>query len=419
MRWRGIVITIVALLLLLAVPAGAVKLTIWTMPHAGNPRWYDAGGQKFAQAHPGVEVEVVSGWIDKLFTMAAAGETPDLISYSSSELVKLIPLNMVADLGTYISKDPSFKLNNYLPPAVEALKYRGRLYGIPRQWSVVGLLYNQTRLEERGVALPDGSWTWDDLITNGKKLTFSSKNDGNIDYYAFSDSLTSHHRQPIWVLEAGGRYWNDDYTKSLLDSPEAERGLQYFVDLITTYGIAPNPTVGPWADGTKSFAKGDVAMTHNSRFARPSNPEYRWGVGPVVTGPAGRRTLTIVDFVSISSTTKHPELAWELAKYLCSEEGFDAGMELEPRDQYYWGLSPFRRQTLAQLEKDRDFGDHFWLTLLNESQPAPTFHPAGVNAVPNLTRVVNGEISLKALLAENVRTWNQQVADAAARGLKW
>lgn len=418
MRRVATVICILVLLLVSAVCVSAEKLVVFTMPHIGNPVWYQAGADAFTAKNPGLEAEVVTGWLDKVITMVAAGTPPDLITYSSSELKKLVPHDIVADLSTFASKDPSFRLDSYFPPALEALKYRGTLYGLPRQWSVVGLLYNRDRLDERGVTYPDESWTWEDLVRNGKKLTIGEQPDGTFAAYAFADSLTSHHRQPIWVLEAGGKYWDETYSRSLLNSPQAEQGLQFFVDMILEHNIAPVPE-GAFQDLAKAFQEGAVAMTHNTRFGRPSNPNFHWGVAPVVRGPAGRFTLTIVDFVSISSATKNSHLAWELAKFYCSEAGFQAGMELEPRQGYFWGLSPFRRQALRQLEADRDYGDHYWLTLLELSQPAPSFHPSGVNAVPDLRRVVSGELTLRALLDESVRQWNQQIDEAKAKGLKW
>lgn len=275
------------------------------------------------------------------------------------------------------------------------------------------------RFDERGVAYPDAEWTWDDLVNNGKKLTYSTRGQATPDVYGFADFWKNHHRVPIWVWGAGGRFWNDDYTKSLLNSPEAKKGFQFYYDLYETYQIAPHPSIEGFESHSAAFDNGQIAMIHTTRYTRPSNEAFRLGVAPIAQGPKGRTTMAIVDFVGVAPQTKHPDLAWELAKFYASEDGFAAGMEIEPRQNYYWGLSPFRSQALDQLDRAADIGDENWLNLLADSKPAPAFHPSGFLAIPDLDRVVNDEISISGLLDESVRTWNGMISDAQRAGVKW
>ena len=62
----------------------------------------------------------------------------------------------------------------------------------------------------------------------------------------------------------------------------------------------------------------DVNHAHLMRFLRAAGGEMRWDVAPVPKGPEGRATRFATFDLCISKTTKHPEEAWELLKFLSS-----------------------------------------------------------------------------------------------------
>ena len=51
-----------------------------------------------------------------------------------------------------------------------------------------------------------------------------------------------------------------------------------------------------------------------------ANAPFRVGIAPFPTGPGGRATLATTDGFAISAGTRHPEEAWELLKFLVSEQ---------------------------------------------------------------------------------------------------
>ncbi|WP_374689157.1 extracellular solute-binding protein, partial [Promineifilum sp.] len=51
-----------------------------------------------------------------------------------------------------------------------------------------------------------------------------------------------------------------------------------------------------------------------------ANADFRVGVAPFPIGPVRRATLATTDGFAIPATTRHPEEAWELVKFLISQE---------------------------------------------------------------------------------------------------
>jgi len=76
--------------------------------------------------------------------------------------------------------------------------------------------------------------------------------------------------------------------------------------------------------GTQAaFSQGKLAMVEDGSWALKNileNAGFRVGVAPIPAGPARRATLSTTDGFGIYAGTRHPEAAWELVKFLVSEE---------------------------------------------------------------------------------------------------
>ena len=76
--------------------------------------------------------------------------------------------------------------------------------------------------------------------------------------------------------------------------------------------------------GTRdAFIAGQVAMVEDGSWALKdilSRSNFRVGVAPFPAGPERRATLATTDGYGIYSGTKHPEAAWELVKFLISND---------------------------------------------------------------------------------------------------
>ena len=72
-----------------------------------------------------------------------------------------------------------------------------------------------------------------------------------------------------------------------------------------------------------AFILGKVGTVEDGSWALKdilSKAPFRVGVAPLPAGPAGRVTLATTDGFGIYSGTQHPEEAWQLLKFLISDE---------------------------------------------------------------------------------------------------
>ena len=139
------------------------------VPAAERDVWGPLGAG-FEAARPGVRVQLVEGPNDtdlreNLYTAAllAGDESFDLVLMDVTWMSKLAGAGWLLPLG----EDLVAETAALLPAAVEAGRYRGRLYRVPTRTDVGVLYYRRDWLEEAGVAPPE---TFEDLVRVARAL---------------------------------------------------------------------------------------------------------------------------------------------------------------------------------------------------------------------------------------------------------
>lgn len=125
-----------------------------------------------------------------------------------------------------------------------------------------------------------------------------------------------------FLWQAGGDYYNQDYTRVTVDSPEAVAGMKFFAELYTKYNV-PKTKI-PLEQGMRT---GDfpIAISGNWNIdeLRLTAPEIsgKWSIATLPAGPTGKRTAFIGGrIMGIFAQSKHKEEAWKFIKYLFSSE---------------------------------------------------------------------------------------------------
>ena len=278
---------------------------------------------RFEQLHPDIDVEIM--WIPrtqyqaKFKTLVAAGQSPDIIYCGDVWVAYLLPF--LYDITDFVKRDSQeIDLDDFYPEVIKACQYRGKYYYLPRWFNISLLYYNKKIFDEAGEPYPTADWTWDDYIRAGKKLTKVGKN-GKAEYWGSDIVIGWWGEWLILIRQAGGSLFNDKMTKCTLDSPEAIQGMQFYFDKVHRYGISPQPGYGP----DNGFASGKLAMLlgghTGSWIVYNKISGLDWNIQLLPKGPKTRKGGEIaMDAFGISRTSKHPEAAWELLKFLVSKE---------------------------------------------------------------------------------------------------
>lgn len=283
--------------------------------------------QAFMADHPNIKIEYFfAPWDDyflKLNTLWAGGDPkaiPDVFflwptpSYAAKGVLE--------NLQPYIQKS-GYNLDDYWPYLLDSARYKGDVYGLPRDIEAHALYYNKKLFDEAGVNYPTDNWTWDDWLAALEKLTKQDAN-GRVTQYGLG---MEGGKWPILVGQAGGMVLDDltNPSKCTLDTPEAIKGLTFFYDLMDKGYAMRNATLSQQGGDAAVFETGQVAMIVQNSSRVPTfnaNSTLDYDVAPVPIPQGGRRwDMNGGAAWVMSASSANKDAAWEFLSWLQSAAG--------------------------------------------------------------------------------------------------
>ncbi|MGD0114155.1 MAG: sugar ABC transporter substrate-binding protein [Armatimonadota bacterium] len=321
-------------------PSGKVKISLFTWTRPGELALNQKLCQEFAEQNPTIDVEIINEpgdrAMDKLQTMIAAGNPPDVMSIHGAFFMPLASKGALLDLDTMIEDDPKFDLQDFYPSLVSTCRYQSKLFSLPRYTSVYVLFYNRDLFDAAGLKYPDNNWTWDDYLAAAKKLTVNSADPDKSRMGCVIDFWGA--RIYPWVWAAGGEILDKSGKRCLLDTPESQQALQFLVDLRHKWNVCPPTTQAEKRQNIAMFTNGKVAMFQTGAWdiqAMQEAKTLRWDIAPL---PKKKQHATLLgtENYAIAAATKHPKEAWELFKFLLgphAQEVMGTQLEKQPSRQ--------------------------------------------------------------------------------------
>jgi multiple sugar transport system substrate-binding protein len=389
-------------------PSTKLTLFTWTLP--GEVAVNQGLCKGFEAKHPGIKVEIINEpalrAMDKLQTMVAAGNPPDVMSIHGAYFMPMAANGSLLDLEPFIKQDKEFELADFYPQLVEQCRYQGKLYSLPRYTSVYVLFYNKDLFDAGGLPYPNGTWTWDDYLAAARKLTVNNPDPARrrsgcvIDFWGA--------RIYPWIWTAGGDILDKTGKRCLLDSPECQEALQFLVDLRHKWKVCPPTTQAEKKQNIAMFTNGQVAMFQTGAWdiqAMREAKTLRWDVAPM---PKKKQHATMLGMenYAIAAGTKHPQEAWQLFAFLLgpqAQEVMASKLEKQPS-----------RQSVANgpyLSEKTDYNRRVLVDALGYARQAPN--------VPEWDRVshfIQDQLDLmwmgKVSVADGTRKAADQVTEA-------
>ena len=147
--------------------AGAIKGLCYYDFAQTQPELAEIFAERFGGT---IETEVCSSaeYIDKLSTMIAGGQSPDIVRYDWQAVPHGVSKNIYMALDEWLDIDSPFWAS--VKDAIEAYEYNGKHYYFPSNVkSHFALNYNRAVLEEAGIEDPmdlylADNWTWDTFV---------------------------------------------------------------------------------------------------------------------------------------------------------------------------------------------------------------------------------------------------------------
>jgi len=297
----------IALAGLAAAPARGVELVVWHAYRAEEKAAFEKACDQYAASKPGTKVTTLAvpydAFADKITAAVPRGKGPDVFIFAQDRLGGWIEAgSTVEPIDFYL--DEAIKAR-FIPSTLQAMTYRGSIYGLPFNYKEITLIYNKKLVKQPPK-------TSGEMVALAKKLT--DKQAGRFGLaYAYSDYYYHAALQNAF----GGRVF-DEGTQPAVNAPENVRALEQLLKWIDA-GIMPaEPSTSLI---TSLFNDGKAAMVFNGPwFLGEIAKDVDYGLArlPTVDEAGGKpmRPWMTVEGLYVAAPSKSKDAAFDLVKYL-------------------------------------------------------------------------------------------------------
>lgn len=277
----------------------------------------------FEKQNPNIKlnVTILPGTVDyftKLQTEFAAGGGPDVTIANMDWTVPAASRGMFVNLKPYMQKD-GINQQDYWYPFAREWGWNGGIYGVLLYAGGQATYVNKDLLKAAGLPFPKAGWTWNDLVTYGKKMTDPSKNQWGVTF----DTINPPYWSAAFIQEAGGTVLNKALNKCTLTSPQARRGLQFIDDLIFKHKIMPSPSA--LTGQQNPFLTGKVGILFGGTWEETQirTGKFNWDFAHMPLDPVTKKRSVQEgsNAWAMLSTSKNKDAAWEVLKFLVGPVG--------------------------------------------------------------------------------------------------
>ncbi|TDF98693.1 ABC transporter substrate-binding protein [Paenibacillus piri] len=304
------------------------------------------GLDSFMKSHPNIKVDYQpvpnAQYSQKLLTLLAGNAAPDVFFLGATDYRSFQKRDVLLEL-TPLFKQDNMSLDDFIPSAAQIMNIGGKVYGISSCTVSPVLYYNKAVFDKANIPYPPSdpgkAWTWEQFRDTAKKLTVK-QGDKVAQYGAFG--LENFYMTTAEIFSNGGKMFNQDGTKMALNTPEAKQVLQSIYDLRVKDGASPTAktleSIGMKAN--QMLQTGKVAMVVDGSWGLQELATMGFPVG-VAALPKFKEAKTHgqAHVHAAAAKTKHPKEAWELLKFLSSDEyqtqNISAGLWMPNRKSLY------------------------------------------------------------------------------------
>lgn len=330
----------------------------------------------FELLNPHIEIEVVSAVdyesrrysdnqedepdsLEEMEKLMTGDNPPDLVVLDYSELGHFINQNLLTPLDSYIVDD-EFDIDGYVPAVIEGLKTIGNnnLYALAPQFTASALIYNRNIFEQAGVEPPTDNMTWNQVFDLARRV---STGEGTEKTYGFNFTPNMYSdvmdNLNIYTAPLNLEVMDENKDNMLISSQQWHDVWNTIIGLYQDEVIPTREKMyelreeieesGSRFFSSDLFLSGKLAMAVINYYQlneiitanrNAANIEGFDGIPwDVVTVPVHEEYPNVGGFVDLSpimainANASNPEDAWELIKFINSEEW----AELKSRSTQY------------------------------------------------------------------------------------
>ncbi|QRK09966.1 extracellular solute-binding protein [Archangium violaceum] len=299
---------------LLSTPAAAEtkEIVLWHAYRAEEKTALEKVIAQFnaANAAKGIKVKTLAvpydAYADKISATVPRGKGPDLFIFAQDRLGGWIEAgNTVEPIDFYL--DDALR-KRFIPSTMEAMTYRGIVYGLPLNYKVITLIYNKK-------LVPTPPKTSGELVTIAKKLT-----DKKAGRFGLAYSYGDFYYHAALMNGFGGGVFGPG-TMPTLNSAQNVKS----VEQMMKWAELIMPAEPSTALITSLFNEGKAGIVFSGPwFLGEIAKGVDYGLAPLPTldeaGGKPMRPWMTVEGVYVSAPSKNKDAAFEVARFLTSDE---------------------------------------------------------------------------------------------------
>lgn len=192
------------------------------------------------------------------------------------------------------------------------------LYAMPENFQTIALYYNKALFDADGLAYPDDTWTYDNVVEAATTLT--KRNGDRVNQWGMNLGNLA-----IWwgmqtVSWAKGDSFFDRYlepTKFQFSNPTNVETLDFVRSLVNDHQVAPKPSVVSQNSDITGFASGRVGLVIDGSWSISGFSElpFEWGIAPIPLAEGNRVVPYWIGGWVIAKASQVAEAAFEWARW--------------------------------------------------------------------------------------------------------
>lgn len=364
--------------------------------------------EEFEQRYPNIKIvpETVTAAerITKFVTRMEGGKGPDLYMETNANVRSLVSRGHILDLEPFLRGEKDDVRARFNPSIVTSFSGAdGSMYFMPYAIGPCALVYNADLWKQAGLDPNAPPTTWEQLLDYAQKLTKEGRY--GLAMFGKGDG-SSTWRTSYWWMTNGADVLSDT-GEVTVNTPQFVEAMKFWSDLFNKYHVVPpSAPQNSFSENNALFASGVAAMVQSGVWqfgvTESMNPSFkgqlRAALMPVRESPVAAGGGD--DGIGITTASKHPREAWELLKFLCSEEAGRVLWDIQ-------GKFPANQRALSTPQYQADPLVQMWSGILPYTR-APVLHPR----YPEIQAVL-GTMSQEVLL--QVKSVEAAVANAHKR----
>lgn len=332
-------------------------------------------------------------YADKISAAVPRGKGPDLFVYAQDRLGGWIEAGKTVEPIDFFIDQPV--KDRLLPNMLDAMTYKGSVYGLPINYKMTTLIYNKDL-----VKTPPK--TTGEMVKLAKSLTNAGSGRYGLAYW-----YTNFYFHSALMNAFGGAVFDKD-GKLVVNSPATVASLNQMMAWYKTDAILPpEPSE---ALISSMFNEGKAAMVINGPwFVGEIDKKVNFGLAPLPVVDAAKKPMrpwTTIEGAYVAASSSKKEAAYELAKYLTSEEAglvlAVEGRQLHTNKAVYANPKVSGDPVLKAFREQLDNAE----VMPNRPEMTMVWSPA----TTAMNKIVKGNASVEAALKEAAGSMQDSIA---------